>query len=93
MFNEDFSLFFNDFGTTVSVNSAEIQGIFSNEYVNAEGISTSAPHLFIQTSSVDELEIRREDEVLFNKTAYSVASIESDGTGMSVIFLEKKWAE
>lgn len=91
MFTEDFDLFFNDFTTTVMIDGIEIDVIFSNEFVDAEGIATTAPHLYIETSEVEDLELERKDEVLINESAYSIKSIENDGTGMSVVFLEKKW--
>ncbi len=92
MFAEDFSLFFNDFDTTVLINDVETVCIYSNEFVNADGVATSAPHIYIPSTKIEELDIQRETEVLINKDVYEVASIENDGTGLSIIFLEKRWS-
>jgi hypothetical protein len=89
MFTEDLDPFFNDFAIQVRINGEDITAIFSDNFVDAEGIASTNPHLIVKSSDIPDIE--NEDEVEAKNTMYQVASIQPDGTGISTIFLEKKW--
>lgn len=91
MFQEDLSLFFHDFMTTVSINDKSANVIFLNEIVvNNEVIGTS-PYLIIKDSELEEIEVNIKDEVVFNdEKIYRIETIEPDSTGLSRLYLSKR---
>lgn len=89
MFYEDLDLFFNEFAIVIRINGEDITAIFSDMFVDAEGIASSNPRIIVKTQEL--VDVHKQDDVEINETTYSVASIEPDGTGITTIFLEKKW--
>ena len=93
MFDEDLSLFFSDadFARTVLIDGKKANVIFSNETVIDNQVLTTSPHLVVMDEVVTELEVEKGSEVEVNNIGYEVATIEPDGTGISTIFLKKKF--
>jgi hypothetical protein len=92
MFAEDLSLFFGDFNQQLSIDGKTANAIFSNETIIADDVITQTPHLIIQSSVLEDLEASNGCEVILNNgIAYEIASIQPDGTGISIVYLEKKW--
>lgn len=91
MFQENLSLFFHDFMTTVSIKDKSANVIFFNEIVvNNEVIGTS-PYLIVKDSELEEIEVNIKDEVVFNdEKIYRIETIEPDSTGLSRLYLSKR---
>lgn len=86
---EDFTPFFADFGEDVVLNgTTTVRGIFDKEYVDALGnlVEGSAPVLRCVAADVPSVE--HGDTFEIRSAAYSVASVQPDGTGLVVLVLE-----
>lgn len=90
MFQEDLSLFFHDFVTTVSINDKSANVIFLNEAVVNNEVISSSPYIMLNDSQIEELEINIKDEVIFSdEKVYKIETIEPDSTGLTRIYLSK----
>ena len=90
MFAEDMSVFFSDaeFATPVSFNGGEpVNCIFDNAYLDAQGTAATTPVLTAPTASLGG--VAYGSAALVGGVAYSVVSIEPDGTGISSVQLRK----
>lgn len=92
MLKEDLDLYFQDFAETVSICGMTSNVIFSNETVVSNEVISNAPHVLIKTSEFDALEVKTKSELIFeNGDTYSIETIEPDGTGITQLFLSRKW--
>lgn len=90
MFQEDLSLFFHDFVTTVSINDKSAKVIFFNEAVVNNEVISSSPYIMLKDSQIEELEICGKEEVIFSdEKIYKIETIEPDSTGLTRIYLSK----
>jgi len=86
-FVEDLTPFFSEFGETCTVDGVQITAIVDSPYTQALDVATSAWSLTCRAADVTT--------VVFNDTAtvrsvsYRVVGIEPDGTGVTVLRLEK----
>ena len=87
MFKELYSAYFSDFAVPVTVAGAATLGIFDKQFQRSFGIvAGDNPVLVVETSkTADAVE---GDEVVIDSVTYSVASIEHDGNGITVLQLE-----
>lgn len=87
MFAELYSVYFSDFAVPVTVAGAATKGIFDKQYQQSFGIvAGDNPVLVVETSkAVDAVE---GDEVVIDSVTYTVASVEPDGTGITILQLE-----
>lgn len=86
-FVESFAPLFADFGVDATLAGAPVRGIFDDAYGEAFGglVSGSGP-MFRLPSSVAAT---RGNALVIGATTYTVAGIEPDGTGLTVLRLEK----
>ncbi|PTR04965.1 hypothetical protein C8R30_101162 [Nitrosomonas nitrosa] len=89
---ENLNLYFIDFGVDVEVGGVTLRGIFSNQYVDADGISSQVANLTVKSSDVELLELENGTELIFpNGDTYQIADSQPDGTGITILLLERKW--
>jgi hypothetical protein len=87
---EDLAPFFADFAVAATVNGAAVRGIFDNGFaLGAVGIGMAGtqPTLRLRTADVTADPVGQ--AVSVNAVAYTVAAHEPDGTGVSVLMLER----
>lgn len=80
-----------DFGQTVTLNGVSVQAIFDNAHelgsVGPIGMAGTQPMLTLPTASVPASPVGK--ACVVGATTYAVAAHEPDGTGVSVLMLEK----
>lgn len=87
MIAEDLSLFFSDFATTATIGGSSVSAIFDSEFLAAFGlVETAAPMLTARSADVSGASVG--DAVTVNSTSYKIASLEPDGTGITVVRLK-----
>lgn len=88
-FAEDLSAFFrvSEFATTVTLDGASVDGIFDNGYIDVLGLASRAPMFTLQ--SVDAAAVSTASTLVVNGTTYRVTSVQPDGTGVTVLTLER----
>ena len=94
MFAEDLSAFFDvdgGFSVSATLDGAPVSGIFDNGTalgsVGMMGMSSTSPSFTLPTASVPDSPIGL--AVVVGSASYLVAAHEPDGTGVSVLVLEK----
>jgi hypothetical protein len=89
-FAEDLSVFFDtdEFADAVTYNGVTINGIFDNAYFEGQGIQGSQPVFICPTASVSNA--LHGDELVRNSVTYRVVGVEPDGTGVTLLRLEKQ---
>lgn len=94
MFTEDYSAFFdvaNGFAVSATLNGVAVSGIFDNGNsigaVGMMGMANTTPSFMLPTASVPASPIGI--SLVTGSASYLVASHEPDGTGVSVLLLEK----
>ena len=91
MFVEDLAAFFTDFAASCTVGGVHVRAIFDNGYalgrVGMMGMAGTQPALMLATASVaaDPVGLA----AVVNGVSYVVAAHEPDGTGMSLLLLER----
>jgi hypothetical protein len=92
-FVEDFSAFLStsEFAVSATLAGAPVRGIFENAYQQGAagftGMASTQPVLTLATSDVPAQPVGA--SLVVNSTSYTIAHHEPDGTGMSVLFLER----
>jgi hypothetical protein len=87
---EDLAPFFANFAVDATVNGQAVRGIFDNGFaLGAVGIGMAGtqPTLRLRTADVTADPVGQ--AVSVNAVAYTVAAHEPDGTGVSVLMLER----
>ena len=85
-FKENPALFFGDFGVTVTLNAAPVQGIFLAPYAEAMGyVAGSRPSLLLPSLVGTD----RGDIVAIANTSYEIVEIHSDETAIKTVVLEE----
>jgi hypothetical protein len=87
---EDLAPFFADFAVACTVNGAAVRGIFDNGFaLGAVGIGMAGtqPTLRLRTADVAADPVGQ--AVVVGAVSYTVAAHEPDGTGVSVLMLER----
>ena len=94
MFSEDLSAFFdvaNGFAASATLNGSAVSGIFDNGNilgsVGMMGMSSTAPSFTLPAASVPASPIGT--SLVIGLSSYLVAAHEPDGTGVSLLLLEK----
>ena len=82
------STYFADFGVDVTLAGASVRGIFDDAYGESFGglVAGSGPMLRLPSS----VAVTSGATLVHGSTTYSVVGIEPDGTGMTVLRLEKQ---
>jgi hypothetical protein len=87
---EDLAPFFADFAVDATVNGQAVRGIFDNGFALGSvgiGMAGTQPTLRLRTADVTADPVGQ--AVSVNAVAYTVAAHEPDGTGVSVLMLER----
>jgi len=84
---EDFSAFMADFGVPATIGGAPVTVIFDNEYLAALDVESSNPVAL--AASADVSAVVQGDAAVISAVNYTVAGIQPDGTGMTILELEK----
>lgn len=87
---DDLATMLRDFGTSVTLPSAAvITGIFDADYVAVGdmAVESSGPALTCRSADVSGLSLGQ--SVTISAQAYTVRSIQPDGTGVTVLRLER----
>ncbi len=91
MFVENFAPFFQDFGITCTVAGVQKRAIFDNGLrlgsAGLAGVASTGPTLTIPTSELSADPVGQ--AVVANSVNYLVAAHEPDGTGLSLLLLER----
>ena len=92
-FTEDLAPFFDtdEFAVDATLNGVAVRGICDNSYqlgdVGGQGMASTAPVLTLATTDVPASPVGK--SVVVNSVSYVVAAHEPDGTGVSLLLLEK----
>lgn len=87
-FTEDLTGYFADFGFDAVVGGVTVRGIFDNDFLTALGVAAgSGPVLLLPTASVGSAV--QGGAVTVAAVSYTIASIEPDGTGMTLLRLQE----
>jgi hypothetical protein len=78
--------YFTDFGVPATLDGAPVRGIFDNAYGESFGLVASSSPVFRLPSSIA---VTTGQTLVIAATTYTVAGIEPDGTGLTVLRLEK----
>ena len=80
--------FFSDFAIDLTVNGVAVRGIFDNAFGSAFGgmIDGSGPMVRLPSS----VPAARGNPVVIASTQYVITSVEPDGTGLTVLRLERQ---
>jgi hypothetical protein len=89
-FGEDLDVFFDptEFADDVTFKGGAIAGIFDDAYFEGQGIQGSQP--VFTCRSLDVSSARRGDILIRSGVEYKVTSVEPDGTGVTLLKLEKQ---
>lgn len=89
-FVEDLSAFFSTsaFATTATLDGASVAGIFDNAYMDALGLATTEPRFTLR--STDATTTTTASLLVVNGATYRVRSVQPDGTGVTVLALERQ---
>ena len=83
----------DDFAETVTLNGTPVKAIFDTPRIQyQEGFAQvvgNYPQLTVQTSDVTAAEIDQGSTVVVRAKSYTVADINDDGTGITVLYLHK----
>jgi hypothetical protein len=86
-FAESLPGFFTDFGVTATIGAASVRGIFDAHSAEMFGIGGSNPTF--TCAAADVVGITEGQAVNINAVAYTVTAVKPDGTGVSVLHLDK----
>ena len=80
--------FFADFGVDATLNGANVRGIFDNAYGESfSGLISGAIPVFRLLSSVA---VTSGQTLVIATTTYTVVGVEPDGTGLTLLRLQKQ---
>jgi hypothetical protein len=85
-FTEDPAPFYADFGIAATVGGVSCTGLFDNGHAAAFDVAGTAPSLLLPDSSAASA--AHGTAVTVGGHSYTVAAIEPDGTGMTLLRLE-----
>ena len=90
MFAEDLSAFFSndEMADNATIGSNTVVGIFENQFVEVHGIESFRPVFTCTEASVPS--IAHGDALNIKAVSYKVAGVQSDGTGLTQLILEKQ---
>jgi hypothetical protein len=89
-FAEDLSPFFRvaEFASSATLDGASAAGIFDNEYVDAFGMASRQPMFTLPTA--DAASVTQSSVLVVDGVSYRVTRAEPDGTGVTVLMLERQ---
>lgn len=89
-FTEDLTPFFSvaEFASSATLDGVSVAGIFDNQYIDALGVATRQPMFTLPTA--DAAAATTSSELVVEGVPYRVRSVEPDGTGVTVLMLERQ---
>ena len=90
MFAEDLSVFMNvaEFAETATLDDAVVHGLFDAAYTQAfDGMAATASAFTL--ASADCVDVTNTSTLEIGEAAYRVRSVQPDGTGITVLLLER----
>ena len=88
------AIFFNvdDFGVAATYNGGTVNGIFDNEFFEADAggmvaVAIQQPRFLCRTSDVSAA--AEGDGIVINSVSYVIRVVQPDGTGMTTLVLEE----
>lgn len=69
-------------------NQTSVNGLFDNEYIESVSMSSLTPTFLCRTSDLTSIKIN--NVLTVNSTDYKIRDIQQDGTGMTLLILEKQ---
>ncbi len=88
MFTEDLDAFFVDFGVDATLAGVAVRGIFDAAYADPMGVESTAPVFSLPTA--DAASAAHGQALIVSGTTYKVRGIEPDGTGITLLRLERQ---
>ena len=91
-FAEDLTVFFDQAGFGVAATpaaGADITVIFDNAYLSQLGVATSGPACLAMDSDVAALGLVQESQLTIGGVVYTIANLEPDSTGTTLVQLRK----
>lgn len=90
MFAEDLSPFFNaaELATAATLDGEPVTGIFDNAYIDPFGVASTEPRYTLP--SADAATATNASMLVIGATTYRVRSVQPDGTGITVLTLERQ---
>jgi len=89
MFAENLSIFFRDFGVQATLGPAHVRGVFDNAFMDAGSMGAYGTQPIFTCASVDLSGVQVGQAATVQSIAYRIVGIEPDGTGVSVVRLER----
>lgn len=90
-FTEDFTAFLDpdEFATAVTVDGNAINAIFDNDYVavGLDGVTVESLGPVLLCETADVAAVVQGDPAVVNAVNYTVAEVQPDGTGMTLLRL------
>lgn len=86
-FAESLPGFFTDFGVTATIGAASVRGIFDAPSAEMFGIGGTNPTFTCATADV--VSVAEGQAVTISAVAYTVTAVKPDGTGVSVLHLDR----
>jgi hypothetical protein len=84
---EYFDAYMQDFGQSVTVGGVAVRGIFDAAYADPLGMAGNQPVLTVATEDLPAVAVGQ--AVTVNATAYTVTTVEPDGTGITTLQLRR----
>lgn len=78
----------DEFAVAATIGAGTVDGIFDNAFVSVEGIEGTHPIFLCEASEVSS--VVHDNTVVIGAVTYKVKGIEPDGTGMTMLILEKQ---
>ena len=88
MIAEDLSLYTKAFGVPVTLDGAVVSGIFDDRHAEGFDDMMTGSNPRVSMSTADASAAVRGSVVVIDGTTYSVAAIQPDGTGWTVLTLQ-----
>jgi len=90
MFIEDLSEFLDDaeLADNATIGTSIVAGIFENQFVEVQGVEGMRPVFTCAEANVAS--IKHGDIISLKAGSYKVAGVQSDGTGLTSLILEKQ---
>lgn len=85
MFVENTRAYFSHFGETCQLAGVDVDALFNEPYSQFDGIGGTRPSALVRS----DVNPQRRQSFVRKGVAYSVAAIEPDGMGFSLLILEK----
>ena len=89
-FTEDLTPFFRvaEFASSATLDGVSVTGIFDNQYIDTLGVASRQPMFTLPTA--DAAAATQASVLIVEGVTYRVRSIEPDGTGVTVLMLERQ---